>query len=166
MLRLIALDAGPLGVLTHPKKSPENEECVYWLQGLLSQGMRVVIAEITDYELRREYLLTGRTNALAKLDALIETVEYLPLDTSAIRVAAQLWAQVRKMGITTADRHALDADCIMASQVLLATGQFGISRTETITATVDVGDLNRLATIDLGTFGQPALADTWRNIIS
>ena len=53
---IVLLDAGPLGMITNPKSSPENQECKDWLANLVSKGIEIVIPEIVDYELRRELL--------------------------------------------------------------------------------------------------------------
>lgn len=58
------LDTGPLGKVTNPKSSPENDEAAAWLQKHLDGGTRVVIPEIANYELRRELLLANRTRGL------------------------------------------------------------------------------------------------------
>jgi hypothetical protein len=39
----ILLDAGPLGMITNPKSSPENEACKDWLASVASNGAHVVI---------------------------------------------------------------------------------------------------------------------------
>jgi hypothetical protein len=47
---IVLLDAGPLGMITNPKSSPENEACKTWLAGLAYKGVEVMIPEIADYE--------------------------------------------------------------------------------------------------------------------
>ena len=59
--------------------------------------------EIADYEVRRELLRAGKTRGIERLDALLETFEYLPLSTVVMRDAALLWADVRKRGQPAAD---------------------------------------------------------------
>ena len=45
MSMIVLLDAGPLGMLTNPKSSPENEACKNWLASLAYNGVEVVIPE-------------------------------------------------------------------------------------------------------------------------
>ena len=40
------LDAAPLGMITNPKSSPENEACKNWLASLVHNGADVIIPEI------------------------------------------------------------------------------------------------------------------------
>jgi hypothetical protein len=56
MSLIVLLDAGPLGMITNPKSSPENEACKNWLASLAYNSVEVVIPEIADYEVRRELL--------------------------------------------------------------------------------------------------------------
>ena len=56
MSTIVLLDAGPLGMITNPKSSPENEACKDWVTKLASRGVDIVIPEIADYEVRRELL--------------------------------------------------------------------------------------------------------------
>jgi hypothetical protein len=44
---------------------------------------------------------------------------FLPISTPLMLQAAQLWADARNAGVTTADRHALDGDVIVAAQAVL-----------------------------------------------
>ena len=46
---IVLLDAGPLGMITNPRSSPENEACKDWLAHLASRGFDIVIPEIADY---------------------------------------------------------------------------------------------------------------------
>ncbi|BDI30272.1 hypothetical protein CCAX7_23230 [Capsulimonas corticalis] len=99
-----------------------------------------------DYELRREFLRTGNTSAVQRLDAFhaAETDRYRPLSTPDIRLAAQLWASARNKGNVTAPPEALDADVLIAAQSLrLQPEQFGLS--SVIIATENVNHLSVLA---------------------
>lgn len=100
-------------------------------------GRRVIVPEITDYEVRRELLRIGSTKGIAKLDSLALTIEYLPLTTSVMRLAADLWAQMRQAGRPTAGDRAIDADVNLAAQAI------GLSIADIVIATTNVGHLSR-----------------------
>ena len=139
MTSTVLLDAGPLGMVTHPGGVEAVDECKRWLQEVLRSGTRVIVPEIADYEVRRELLRARKPLGLARLDALGEALEYLPLSTVAVRRAAELWAEVRQQGQPTADAKALDADVILAAQGLTLQGGAGV-----VVATTNVGHLARL----------------------
>ena len=90
-----------------------------------------------DYEVRRELLRAEKNAGLQRLDALIETLIYLPITTDMMREAARFWASSRKRGQPTADRHALDGDVILAAQALF------FEKETTMIATTNVGHLSR-----------------------
>ena len=115
---VIVLDATPLGLITNPRMSPEADACSRWLTSHLAHGVRVIVPEIVDYELRRELLRAGKTRGLARLDQITTTLEYVPITTAAMRQAAVFWAQVRKQGQPTAAPAALDGDAILAGQAV------------------------------------------------
>ena len=48
MRRITVLDSGPLGKISNPKASPENEEAKEWMFALIANGDIVVIPEIAD----------------------------------------------------------------------------------------------------------------------
>jgi len=143
--RIVLLDAGPLGLVTNPKLSPQSMACNQWLQSLLLDGVHILVPEIADYEVRRELLRAGKMKGLQRLDDLIEIVGYLPLTTAVMRDAAELWAQVRQSGLPTADRHALDGDVILAAQAR------SIPADDVVVATTNVGHLARLVDAALWT---------------
>jgi predicted nucleic acid-binding protein len=119
----ILLDAGPLGMVSNPKASRRNRDCYEWLLSAVADGARVLLPEIADYEVRRELLRANKAKGLERLDLLKQTLEYLPLSTGIMLRAAQLWADARRSGLPTADRHALDCDVILASQALEVGGE-------------------------------------------
>jgi predicted nucleic acid-binding protein len=103
------------------------------------------LPEIADYEVRRELLRANKTLGLERLDALADTVEYLPITTTAMRQAAAFWAIARQQGQPTAGDMALDADVILAAQAV----SLGIR--DSVIATTNVGHLSRYASAALWT---------------
>ena len=116
MSAVILLDTGTLGVLTNPNRNPHLRAIRRWLIDLQNAGRRIILPEITDYELRRELIRNGSQKALANLDQLHLQIEYLALTTPVMRLAAELWANARNAGQQTAHDHALDGDVILAAQ--------------------------------------------------
>jgi len=145
MLRLVGLDSGPLGLLTHPKPSETAQACIRWLGALLVADVAVVLPSIAHYELRREYLLRDNTVSLEKLETLREVLDISAMNDAVLDEAAQLWAKVRRGGQPTAGSKALDIDCLVATQIRIFAREMGVSETEWMVATTDVGDLPRLA---------------------
>ena len=88
MTLVILLDAGPLGLVTNPKRSPQSLACTQWLQFAVDRNARIILPEIADYEVRHELLRAAKTKGIAHLNALGELLEYLPITTSAMRQAA------------------------------------------------------------------------------
>ncbi|WP_271253429.1 PIN domain-containing protein [Pseudanabaena sp. Chao 1811] len=143
MSRVIMLDAGPLGLVTNPKLSPESVACAQWLQNHITAGSRIIIPEITDYEVRRELLRANKIKGLTRLDDLAKLIEYLPIGTVAMRQAAKLWAQARQQGKPTSGDKTIDADVILVAQAMT----LGIS--DIVIATTNVGHLSRFISAEL-----------------
>jgi predicted nucleic acid-binding protein len=140
---VVLLDSGPLGLLCHSRRSAVTVACDQWLAALLSVGRRVLIPEIIDYELRRELLRMSRRAAIARLDALAQVAEYLPITTAAMRRAAELWAQARQQGQATAGDNTIDADMILAAQALT------LGTPDVVIATTNIGHLSRFVPAEL-----------------
>jgi predicted nucleic acid-binding protein len=114
----VLLDSSPVGLWCHPRTPAVAQACRRWVSDLQTAGRRVILPEIVDYEVRRELVRLNSQVALGLLDQLGSTIEYLPLTTTAMRLAADLWAQARAGGWQTASDHALDGDVILAAQAL------------------------------------------------
>ena len=71
------------------------------------------------------------------MDAFIEQVEYLAIETVAMRQAAVFWAEARRGGRPTAPDPALDADVILAAQATT------LKRPDVIVATTNPKHLSR-----------------------
>jgi predicted nucleic acid-binding protein len=143
------LDAGPLGLITNPKLSPESEACTQWLQTHITSGSRVIIPEIADYEVRRELLRANKTKGISRLDDLAQSIEYLPITTAAIRKAAILWAEARQQGQPTAGDKTIDGDMILVAQAIT------LEIPDIVIVTTNVGHLSRFITAEL-----------WQNVVS
>lgn len=143
MSRTILLDSGPLGLVTNPKISDQTEACAQWLQALMASGARVIVPEISDYEVRRELLRAQKSHGIKRLDALTNQLPYLPLSTAAMREAAILWARSRQQGRPTADDSALDGDVILAGQAITLEAE------DVMIATTNVDHLSRFVAADL-----------------
>jgi hypothetical protein len=87
VIRAIVLDAGPLGMIAHPRPNPQIAE---WYERHLQSDTVFIIPEIADYELRRELLRADLRASLAKLDRLEAVSVYARLTTAVMRRAAEI----------------------------------------------------------------------------
>src|SRR5437899_10528522 len=95
MAKVVLLDAGPLGMASHPRPA---DEIVGWLGTLLAANVEVLIPEIADYEVRRELLRAGLSKSVHRLDELQSTLGFLPITSYALLTAAQFWSDARRRG--------------------------------------------------------------------
>jgi predicted nucleic acid-binding protein len=134
---VVVLDAGPIGLVTNPRRSARSLACAQWLQSVARAGSRIILPEIADYEVRRELLRANKVKGLAQLDALGALLEYFPITTPAMRQAALFWSQARQQGKPTAGDNTIDADMILAGQA----ASLGVA--DFVIATTNVGHLSR-----------------------
>ena len=137
MTEAVLLDAGPLGMLAHPKPNPAIDD---WLRRLLASGVRVYIAEIADYEVRRELVRANLLKSLLRLDHLQQVLGYVPISTATMLLAAGFWARLRNQGLQAAPDPALDADMILAAQATILATQ----GRPVIVASENISHLSRL----------------------
>jgi predicted nucleic acid-binding protein len=121
---VLFLDSGPLGLITQPQRSHEVIAITDWLKECLRTGARVLVPAIVYYEIKRELLRANKAIGIARLDASVSATpdRYVPLTDDALRFAAELWAQSRRIGRPTADAMALDIDVLLAAQALRVVG--------------------------------------------
>ena len=81
-------------------------------------GDQIAVAEICDYEARRELIRKGASRQIDNLDDVVRESTYVPLDTGTMRDAASIWAQLRRHGQPTAPDEALDGDVILGAQAM------------------------------------------------
>jgi predicted nucleic acid-binding protein len=146
---LILLDAGPLGLISNPKQSGIALQCNEWLRGLLLNNVRVLVPEITDYEVRRELLRANKVQGIQRLNRVKTELGYLPINTDIMLQAAQLWATARNQGQPTADDKALDADVILAATAFTISAQ---------------GNSTVIATTNVKHIGRFTIAKNWQDI--
>jgi predicted nucleic acid-binding protein len=138
MSRVVLVDAGPLGMLTHPRP---NREILRWLRHLRRAGAFAMVPEIADYEVRRELLRIDSRISLGRLDTLKATIGYIPITTATMLKAAEFWADARRRGRPTAPDLALDGDVILAAQAFEMASQGH----DTVIATTNVRHLEQYA---------------------
>jgi len=131
MARLLFLDSGPLNLALTEPGGRSGDQLRAWLDRIESAGVWIYLPEIVDYEVRRECLRSRAGERVRRLNALKRQFVYLSLSTAVMLRAAELWAEVRQRGMPTADDRAIDADCILAAQVLTATGSGDVATVAT-----------------------------------
>lgn len=138
---LIVLDSSPLGLLSNPAPRGPSKDAADWARDRIARGAELVVAEISDYEVRRELIRAERTASIARLDELCAGLRYERLSTPIMHDAAALWAEARNRGFPTAHHAALDGDVLLAAQARrLAAGAPGES---VVVATTNVAHLER-----------------------
>jgi hypothetical protein len=141
--RVVVLDSTPLGLLANPTPGVLAARCQRWAADLAAAGVRVLVPEMADYEVRRELLRAGRQTSVDQLDQLATTYDYLPLTTLTMRAAADLWATARQQGVPTAGQSELDGDVIVAAQALI------LNDPSVLIATGNVRHIGRYAPAEL-----------------
>ncbi len=136
---IIALDTSIIGIVTNPKSSPNSFACTAWLKTKLANGDALFVPEICDYEIRRELIRAKKLPGLARLNALIKSLNYLPITTGAIQKAAEFWAIARQKGKPTAPDLSLDGDMILSAQIFILEKELGENA---VIATTNVKHLN------------------------
>ena len=121
MRRIIILDTGPLGMISNPRASIENDAIKDWVLKQLRNNALIVVPEVADYEVRRELIRAKKLQGISHLDSLKSTLRYLPIDTETMLEAAQIWAEARNIGKPATNNLSLDGDMVLVAQVRAAT---------------------------------------------
>ncbi len=167
MSRVVFLDSGPLGEVT--KIHPSND-AIRWVNFVKEKRIALRIAEIIDYELRRELTLQGLRGeinsykSIRNLNKYRQTKQFLPLDSSVtLTDACDIWADLRFNNKGTADIKNIDVDVILAAQVLSLKNKFN----EIIIVTDNVEHISRFQYLDVKVWRwKQALHDCKHNTIN
>lgn len=119
---LLFLDAGTLSLLAHPRGGEKARAARAWARSLLEGDVRLFVAEVSDYEVRRELERVGAEASLRALDELRASLVFAPITSPAMILAGRLWAESRRRGRATCAPERLDGDVILAAQALTAAG--------------------------------------------
>ncbi len=57
MSRVVLLDTGPLGMVSHPRPI---QDVIDWVRNLLISGAEILVPEVLDYEVRRKLLRASK----------------------------------------------------------------------------------------------------------
>ena len=98
----ILLDSTPLGLLSTPVRGMVVP-IADWASACLAAGHEIYVPEVIDYELRRELLRAGKANSVRELDRLKSAFHFLPINSAAMLLAADLWATSRQSGVPASD---------------------------------------------------------------
>lgn len=126
---IVILDSGVLSLLASPNQDVSNQEenevykCNEWFYILLSKGVYIVTSDISDYEIRREFIRI-KSEGIEILDELRSIIDFLPLTPEVMKKAAEFWADTRQNHIKTADDKNIDADMIIAAQWNILSDEF------------------------------------------
>ena len=137
MIDAVILDTTPLGITTGRQDKIETQAIRNWAMSLALRGCKLYVPEIADYEVRRELIRAGKLAGLVRLDLFVNTSEFIPISTSIMRNAAEIWADARNQGIATADVQALDGDVIVVAQSI----SLNLDRSRFVVATENVAHL-------------------------
>ena len=75
MILTVFLDAGPLGLVTNPKKTPDTIAAAQWIFAMEAARHRFIVPAIADYEVRRELVRAGKRNGITRLNAFTENIK-------------------------------------------------------------------------------------------
>ena len=137
----IILDSGILGFASHPQLHKKYSDFFAWIQSNIAYKNDLVIPEVADYEVRRSLIKIG-SRSISILDDLqsYEGFEYLPINTRAMRIAAESWATARKQGKQGTGNSRLDADMVLVGQTLEFSEAIKVEE-DVVLATTNIKDL-------------------------
>ncbi len=129
---IVFLDTNILGLICNKNVSfDECQQCKKWFDTLFLRGVRIVTSDLCHYEVMRGLISSSIQSAepapglksleLLKTDGFLE---FLPVSTEALNLAANLWARAFTSGQTTRSEKDIDIDIIISAQYQLLKDEF------------------------------------------
>ena len=152
---IVILDSNILTLLVTPldEKLSEDEtlrkeihRCTEWFYRLLSKGARIIVSDICDYEVRREFIRI-KSKSVQELDRLRDLIEFQTVTFAVLEKAAELWAKARDLSQSNKIKENIDVDCILAAQWCLLKEQN--PGRKVIIATKNIKDFQRVTDCDV-----------------
>jgi hypothetical protein len=124
---IVFLDTNILGLISNTNAAYEEcIQCERWFSTLSIRGVRFITSDLCDYEVRRglisSLIKSGKEPpGISTLDSLKSDgfLEFSPVSTTALTLAANLWAIASTQGNTTRDEKNIDVDIILSAQYQL-----------------------------------------------
>ena len=152
---IVILDSNILALLVTPldEKFSEDEklgreihQCTKWFERLLSKGAYIIVSDIWDYEVRREFIRI-KSKSVQELDNLRDLIEFKPVTFAVLEKAAELWAEARYLSQSNKIQENIDVDCILAAQWCVLKEQS--PGRQVIIATKNIKDFQRVTDCDV-----------------
>lgn len=129
---IVFIDTNILGLISNENTSfDEAQQCKKWFSVLLIRSVRVVTSDLCNYEEMRGLLSSSILKkevapGIKSLESLKADgfLEFLPVSTEALDLAAKLWARASTSGQTTRDEKDIDIDIIISAQYQLLKDEF------------------------------------------
>lgn len=138
MKRVAFLDSGVLGKVVNPHP---NSDTLRWLYFVKNQKINLRVAEIIDYELRRNFILEGLQKSINKLNQFKQREQFISITSESLLEASEIWAKLRGEAKATADIKNIDVDVILAAQAFSLKNDFE----EIIIVTTNASDISRFS---------------------
>jgi hypothetical protein len=146
---IVFLDTNILGLISNANTSFEEcQQCEKWFITLSIRGVRFVTSDICDYEVRRglisSSIRSGKPSPGINLLNSLKTdgfLEFLPVSTEVLDLAANLWAKASVDGQTTRDDKNIDVDIIISAQYQILKERYPGQRV--VVATTNLKHLSR-----------------------
>jgi predicted nucleic acid-binding protein len=123
---IIFLDSNILGLLCNVNGLSEGVACRSWFSTQYNRGSRIVSSDICTYEVRRGLLKASIISpesvpGLLALNSIRNDgyLEFLPISTEVLDLAAEIWAEAAADGRTTRDDKNIDVDIIISAHYQL-----------------------------------------------
>jgi hypothetical protein len=120
---IVFIDSNTLGLISNPhtnwadkKYNPDAENCQRWFANLLRRSVRFVTSDICNYEIHRGLVSSVKSGKDAPGLETNEDLEFLPVTSDVLELAANLWAEASSLGRQTSDPKNIDVDMIISAQ--------------------------------------------------
>ncbi|GHV78722.1 hypothetical protein AGMMS49944_05130 [Spirochaetia bacterium] len=99
----------------------ENRKIVHRVKETIEDGTILAISSVTAYEILKGLQYRGNKKKAARFQSLLEYVEVIPFSIDVVPIAAGIYAELRKTGITIGDADILIASTVIANNGVLVT---------------------------------------------